>query len=93
LPLALAALAGVGVAMWTAFSVRYCPAEGDCAWSPWLGIPAAVISALALLAALDFYVWAVSGRGFSRAAWTVAATVALGVVWAIAFLIALASTA
>jgi hypothetical protein len=87
------ALGLTGLAAWTAAAVRYCPAHGGCSWSPWLGVPAALIAMVALASAATCLEWALRGRRGRRSAALLAATVALSALWVVGFGVALAVTA
>jgi hypothetical protein len=87
------ALALTGLAAWTAEAVQYCPARGDCAWSPWLGVPAAAIALLALASAATCLDWALRGRRGRRSAVLLATAVALSGLWMVGFYVALGLTA
>jgi hypothetical protein len=69
----LAAAALMLAASYAAVAVRYCPTSGSCGWSPWLGLPAALVAVLALVACLRLAGWSQHGGGGSRAAMAMAA--------------------
>lgn len=90
---ALVAAGFAAFAAWPALGVRSCPASGQCEWSPWLGVPAALIGVLALVAAARFVRWSVRGTDGSEAAVLLGVAVVLGVLWFVAFLVVLGATA
>src|SRR3954451_24674526 len=68
------AAATLGLAAgYAAVAVRYCPASGSCGWSPWLGISAGLVTALAFVACVQLAGWSRQGRGGSEAAMAVTA--------------------
>jgi hypothetical protein len=92
-PFGLAAALAVAIlavaSAWTAIGVRDCPEGRPCTWDPWLGIAAATVGALALLACIRLLIWSRHDRGGFEAAMISGAAVIGGFLWCVAFLAAL----
>ena len=80
------------LAAYAAVAVRYCPAAGSCGWSPWLGISAAVVAALASVACVRLAGWSRHGRGGIGAATAVAAAGSAASLWIVGYLLAISAT-
>jgi len=90
---AFAAIAWAALAAWPAVRVRHCPSAGRCEWFPWLGVPAAIISVIAIAAAVRFVRWTLRGSDGFAAAVLLGIAVAFGAMWLVAFYLVLAATA
>jgi hypothetical protein len=79
-------------ATYVAVAVRYCPTSGSCGWSPWLGLPAAVVAVLASAACVRLAGWSRHGRGGSGAATAVAAAIGAAALWIVGYLLAIGAS-